>query len=285
MLIGMVGLGRGSASTVRRLLSDGHSCVVHDVQPAPGAGLVKYGATGAAWLKEMVSKVGQPRTSWLTVPAEVADGAHGDLGVVEGWRPTLSSLAPGIDAALRIPGRRAGASTAEAGFFLRCGPQGAGHFVKMAYNGIDHGVIAAYAEGLNILRRANVGRHDRSEQAGPGAETTPLRDPGLCRFKMHLPEIAELWRRARVIESWLLDLTATAPLKDRELVDTVVACRTQAKAAGPSRRSSRQGCRCSAPRRSSVSRRAAMPTLQTGPCRPCSTDSAAMRRSQRDDSR
>ncbi|WP_363318042.1 hypothetical protein [Hydrogenophaga sp.] len=267
------------------MLSDSHLCVVHDVQPAPGAGLVKHGATGAAWLKEMVSKLGQPRTSWLTVPAEVADGAHGDLGVVEGWWPTLSSLAPGIDAALRISGRRAGASTAESGFFLRCGPQGSGHFVKMAHNGIDHGVMAAYAEGLNILRRANVGRHDRPEQARPGAETTPLRDPGLCRFEMYLPEIAELCWRARVIESWLLDLTATAPPKDRELVGMVAVCRIHEKAAGPSRRPSMQGCRCSAPRRSSVSRRAAMSTLQSGSCRPCSTGSAAMRRGQRDDIR
>lgn len=173
MQIGMVGLGRGSASTVRRLLSDSHLCVVHDVQPAPGAGLVKHGATGAAWLKEMVSKLGQPRTSWLTVPAEVADGAHGDLGVVEGWWPTLSSLAPGIDAALRISGRRAGASTAESGFFLRCGPQGSGHFVKMAHNGIDHGVMAAYAEGLNSFAvPTSAGTTDQSK---PGPVPRPRR--------------------------------------------------------------------------------------------------------------
>jgi 6-phosphogluconate dehydrogenase len=275
MQLGMIGLGRMGASMVRRLLRDGHACVVHDVQPTPIAGLVKDGATGAASLKELVSQLGQPRTIWLMVPAAVVDQALGDLvpvldagdividggnsyyrdgmrrgtqlqargihyldvgtsggfaglergyclmiggevGVVEHLRPIFSSLAPGIQAATRTPGRDADAATAEEGF-LHCGPHGAGHFVKMVHNGIEYGVMAAYAEGLNILRSADVGLRDRQAQGGHDAETTPLRDPELYRFEMNLPEIAEVWRRGSVIGSWLLDLTATALLKDPEL--------------------------------------------------------------------
>ena len=140
----------------------------------------------------------------------------GEVGVVERLRPIFSSLAPGIQAATRTPGRDADAGTAEEGF-LHCGPHGAGHFVKMVHNGIEYGVMAAYAEGLNILRSANVGQPDRQAQSGHDAETTPLRDPELYRFEMNLPEIAEVWRRGSVIGSWLLDLTATALLKDPEL--------------------------------------------------------------------
>ena len=127
-----------------------------------------------------------------------------------------SSLAPGIEAATWTPGRTAGTGTAEQGF-LHCGPQGAGHFVKMVHNGIEYSVMAAYAEGLNILRSANVGQRDGQPQSEHDAETTPLRDPELYRFEMNLPEITEVWRRGSVIGSWLLDLTATALLKDPEL--------------------------------------------------------------------
>ena len=136
----------------------------------------------------------------------------GEAGAVEHLRPIFSSLAPGIQAATRTPGRQADTGTAEEGF-LHCGPHGAGHFVKMVHNGIEYGVMAAYAEGLNILRNANLGQRDQQHDA----ETTPLRDPELYRFEMNLPEITEVWRRGSVIGSWLLDLTATALLKDSAL--------------------------------------------------------------------
>ncbi|HEY8708052.1 MAG TPA: decarboxylating 6-phosphogluconate dehydrogenase [Burkholderiaceae bacterium] len=136
----------------------------------------------------------------------------GETEVFEHLRPIFSALAPGIKAATLTPGRKGEAGSAEEGF-LHCGPYGAGHFVKMVHNGIEYGVMAAYAEGLNILRNANIGK--RSEQHD--AETTPLRDPEAYRFEMNLPEIAELWRRGSVIGSWLLDLTASALLRDPEL--------------------------------------------------------------------
>ncbi len=140
----------------------------------------------------------------------------GEDGVVEHLRPIFSSLAPGIEAATRTPGRKAGTGTAEQGF-LHCGPHGAGHFVKMVHNAIEYGVMAAYAEGLNILRGANLGLRDQHAQSGHDAETTPLRDPDLYRFEMNLPEMTEVWRRGSVIGSWLLDLTTAALLKDPEL--------------------------------------------------------------------
>ena len=132
-------------------------------------------------------------------------------------RPIFSSLAPGLDAAPRTPGRSGAAGSAEEGF-LHCGPHGAGHFVKMVHNGIEYGVMAAYAEGLNVLRNANIGRVAEQRQAEQhDAETTPLRDPAAYRFEMNLPEITELWRRGSVIGSWLLDLTAAALQSDAAL--------------------------------------------------------------------
>ena len=273
MQLGMIGLGRMGASMVRRLLKNGHECVVHDLQPSAVASLVLDGATGAASLQEMVSRLAQPRAIWLMVPAAVVDQALGDLvplldagdividggnsyyrddmrrgaelrtrgvhyldigtsggvaglergyclmiggeaDVVDHLRPLFSSLAPGVEGATRTPGRKAGVGTAEEGF-LHCGPHGAGHFVKMVHNGIEYGVMAAYAEGLNILRNANLGKRD--QQPEQDAETTPLRDPTLYQFDMNLPEIAEVWRRGSVIGSWLLDLTASALLQDPEL--------------------------------------------------------------------
>ena len=271
MQLGMIGLGRMGASMVRRLLRNGHACVVHDMQPSAAAGLVKDGATGAASLQEMVSRLAQPRAIWLMVPAAVVDqtlgellpllavgdivvdggnshyrddmrrgaelrarGIHyldvgtsggvaglergyclmigGEADIFEHLRPIFSTLAPGAAAAARTPGRMADAGGAEEGF-LHCGPHGAGHFVKMVHNGIEYGVMAAYAEGLNILRNANVGQRDQQHDA----ETTPLRDPELYRFAMNLPEITEVWRRGSVIGSWLLDLTAAALLEDPDL--------------------------------------------------------------------
>jgi 6-phosphogluconate dehydrogenase len=140
----------------------------------------------------------------------------GDADTFEHLRPIFASLAPGVAAASLTPGRSGGSGSAEEGF-LHCGPQGAGHFVKMVHNGIEYALMAAYAEGLNILRNANVGNPERAGERKHDAETTPLRDPEFYRFEMNLPEIAEVWRRGSVIGSWLLDLTAHALQKDPEL--------------------------------------------------------------------
>nr|MDP2192008.1 decarboxylating 6-phosphogluconate dehydrogenase [Rhodoferax sp.] len=136
----------------------------------------------------------------------------GETDIVEHLRPIFSTLAPGVAAATRTPSRKDGIDSAEEGF-LHCGPFGAGHFVKMVHNGIEYGVMAAYAEGLNILRNANVGKQTREHDA----ETAPLRNPEFYQFDMNLPEITEVWRRGSVISSWLLDLTASALQKDPEL--------------------------------------------------------------------
>jgi 6-phosphogluconate dehydrogenase len=138
----------------------------------------------------------------------------GDEAAVQRLRPIFATLAPGVDGAPPTLGRRAGAGSADQGW-LHCGPHGAGHFVKMVHNGIEYGLMAAYAEGFNILRHADIG------QAGGvvDAETTPLREPDLYRYDMNLPEIAELWRRGSVIGSWLLDLTASALAADPVLAD------------------------------------------------------------------
>ena len=271
MQIGMIGLGRMGASMVRRLVQNGHECVVYDTQLAAVAGLQKDGAIGTTSLQEMVSRMARPRAIWLMVPAALVDQALGDLvplleagdividggnsyyrddirrgnelkacgiryldvgtsggvaGIDRGYclmiggeadtvaqlRPIFSSLAPGVAAAARTPGRTAPVGAAEEGY-LHCGTHGAGHFVKMVHNGIEYGVMAAYAEGFNILRNANVGKRTREHNA----ETTPLRDPEFYQFDLNLPEIAEVWRRGSVIGSWLLDLTAAALQKDPEL--------------------------------------------------------------------
>ncbi len=138
----------------------------------------------------------------------------GEEEIVRHLRPVFATLAPGIEAAPRTPGRENRGSTAEQGF-LHCGPQGAGHFVKMVHNGIEYGLMAAYAEGLNILRYANAGR--RSQAAD--AETTPMQRPEYYQYDLDLAEIAEVWRRGSVISSWLLDLTARALLDDADLTD------------------------------------------------------------------
>jgi 6-phosphogluconate dehydrogenase len=126
--------------------------------------------------------------------------------------PIFTTLAPGREAAPATPGRDKRDSTADSGY-LHCGPQGAGHFVKMVHNGIEYGLMAAYAEGLNILRNANAG----TQQQETDAETTPMTHPEFYQYDLNLPEIAELWRRGSVICSWLLDLTATALLGDPDL--------------------------------------------------------------------
>jgi len=132
----------------------------------------------------------------------------GEAEAVQRLDPIFRSLAPGIAAAPRTPGREK-ESTAEHGY-LHCGPNGAGHFVKMVHNGMEYGLMEAYAEGLNILRHANVG----ARPPAADAETTPLRDPRLYQYDLDLSEITEVWRRGSVIASWLLDLTAAALVQD-----------------------------------------------------------------------
>jgi 6-phosphogluconate dehydrogenase len=136
----------------------------------------------------------------------------GESPVVDRLGPIFATLAPGPGTIDRTPGRGAAAGTAEQGY-LHCGPTGAGHFVKMVHNGIEYGLMAAYAEGLNVLRAANVGRTTH----GADAETTPLRDPEHYQYDLNLPDIAEVWRRGSVVASWLLDLTAAALAEDPSL--------------------------------------------------------------------
>jgi 6-phosphogluconate dehydrogenase len=126
--------------------------------------------------------------------------------------PVFKSLAPGVGDIPRTPGREKVGGTAEQGY-LHCGPCGAGHFVKMVHNGIEYGLMAAYAEGMNILAHANVGKDEQAHDA----ETTPLRNPEEFQFDLDLCDIAEVWRRGSVIASWLLDLTASALVKDPTL--------------------------------------------------------------------
>jgi 6-phosphogluconate dehydrogenase len=136
----------------------------------------------------------------------------GEPEVVKRLDPIFARLAPGTGDIARTPGREKADGTSEQGY-LHCGPNGAGHFVKMVHNGIEYGIMAAYAEGLGILRSANVGKRDHAVDA----ETTPLRDPEHYQYDLNLPDIAEVWRRGSVIASWLLDLSASALIKDPKL--------------------------------------------------------------------
>jgi 6-phosphogluconate dehydrogenase len=138
----------------------------------------------------------------------------GEQEVVRNLDPIFATLAPGVGDIPRTPGREKIGGTAEQGY-LHCGPNGAGHFVKMVHNGIEYGIMAAYAEGLGVLRAANIGK----QKDEIDAETTPLRDPGHYQYDLNLPDVAEVWRRGSVIASWLLDLTATALLQDPTLSD------------------------------------------------------------------
>jgi 6-phosphogluconate dehydrogenase len=126
--------------------------------------------------------------------------------------PIFAALAPGRGTIPRTPGREKAGGTAEMGY-LHCGPSGAGHFVKMVHNGIEYGLMAAYAEGLNILHNANIGK----QKQVASAEVTPLRDPEHYQYDLNLPDITEVWRRGSVIASWLLDLTAAALMQDPQL--------------------------------------------------------------------
>ncbi|UCE86652.1 MAG: decarboxylating 6-phosphogluconate dehydrogenase [Deltaproteobacteria bacterium] len=273
MQLGMIGLGRMGANMVRRLMRDGHRCVVYDMSHEAVQALESEGAVGAASLEDLVARLEPPRPVWLMVPAAVVDeaiaslapllarddilvdggnsryhddirrarelaprGIHyvdvgtsggvfglergycqmigGEAAVVRKLGPIFASLAPSVDAAPRTPGRETRGGTAEHGY-LHCGPHGAGHFVKMVHNGIEYGIMAAYAEGLNLLRHANVGAQARARDA----ETTPLEHPEHYRYELDLPDIAELWRRGSVIGSWLLDRTAQALAENPGLSD------------------------------------------------------------------
>jgi 6-phosphogluconate dehydrogenase len=183
------------------LIDGGNSYYVDDIRRAKalapkGIHYMDVGTSGGVW--------GLERGYCMMIGGEDA--------VVKRLDPIFARLAPGIGDIDRTPGRDKVRGTAEQGY-LHCGPNGAGHFVKMVHNGIEYGLMAAYAEGLNVLRSANVGK--RSHEAD--AETTPLRDPEQYQYDLNLADIAEVWRRGSVIASWLLDLTATALLEDPSL--------------------------------------------------------------------
>jgi 6-phosphogluconate dehydrogenase len=163
---------------------------------ARGVQYVDVGTSGGVW--------GLERGYCLMIGGDEASVRHLD--------PIFASLAPGAGATPRTKGRERVGGTAERGY-LHCGPAGAGHFVKMVHNGIEYGLMAAYAEGLNVLRHANAGRADREVDA----ETAPLADPERYRYDFDLPAIAEVWRRGSVVASWLLDLTAAALLENPSL--------------------------------------------------------------------
>jgi 6-phosphogluconate dehydrogenase len=271
MQLGMIGLGRMGANMTRRLMRDGHECVVFDVDPGAVKQLETEGATGSVSLEEFAANLDAPRAAWIMVPAGlvervlgeltphldrddvVVDGGNsyyrddidraralGEKGIhlvdvgtsggihglergfclmiggepepVDRLEPIFRSLAPGVDAAPRTEGLTGEPSPAEHGY-LHCGPSGAGHFVKMVHNGIEYGLMAAYAEGLNVLHKADAG----NRRADASAEVAPLRDPEYYRYEIPVPEVAEVWRRGSVIASWLLDLTAHALSRSAKL--------------------------------------------------------------------
>jgi len=183
------------------LIDGGNSYYVDDIRRAKelapkGLHYVDVGTSGGVW--------GLDRGYCMMI--------GGEPDVVKHLDPIFATLAPGIGSIERTPGREKSTGTAEQGY-LHCGPNGAGHFVKMVHNGIEYGLMAAYAEGMNILRAANVGKHVHDIDA----ETTPLRDPEHYQYDLNLPDIAEVWRRGSVVSSWLLDLTASALNKDPAL--------------------------------------------------------------------
>jgi 6-phosphogluconate dehydrogenase len=255
MELGMVGLGRMGANISRRLIRDGHRCVVFDLDPAAVERLTTEGAVGAASLEDLVAALHPPRIVWVMVPAGdateaavrnmgdhlqpgdiVIDGGNtyhrddvrrarelgergiryadcgtsggvhglergfcltvgGDADVFEHLEPIFASLAPGVGLTSRTRGHDGNPSPAEQGY-LHCGPVGSGHFVKMVHNGIEYGLMASYAEGLNILRHA---------------------DGGPTGYRIDVAEVAEVWRRGSVVSSWLLDLAAAALHEDADL--------------------------------------------------------------------
>ncbi len=273
MQLGMVGLGRMGANLVRRLMRDGHSCVVFDVNADAVTALEADGATGSSSLADFVGKLTEPRAIWLMLPAAIVDrtldqlipllgkgdividggnsyyrdditraarlaesGLHyvdcgtsggvwglergyclmigGEDDVVGHLDPIFKTIAPGTGTAEPTPGRTEQGGTAPEGY-LHCGPNGAGHFVKMVHNGIEYGMMAAIAEGLSIIKNADVGK--RSQEID--AETTPLRNPEDYQYEINVAEVAEVWRRGSVIGSWLIDLVADALARSPQLDD------------------------------------------------------------------
>jgi 6-phosphogluconate dehydrogenase len=183
------------------IIDGGNSHYIDDIRRAnelkpKGIHYVDAGTSGGVW--------GSERWYCLMI--------GGEQNIVQHLDPIFATLAPGIGAASRTPGRDKAGGTAEHGY-LHCGPSGAGHFVKMVHNGIEYGIMAAYAEGLNILHHANAGKKNLEVDA----ETTPLRQPEYYQYDFCLPDVAEVWRRGSVIASWLLDLTATELLKEPSL--------------------------------------------------------------------
>ena len=161
----------------------------------------------------------------------------GPDGAVARLEPIFASLAPGVEAAERTPGRDGEPTAAEQGY-LHCGPSGAGHFVKMVHNGIEYGLMAAYAEGLNILRNADAGAHPREADA----ETAPLEHPEYYRYEIDVAEVAEVWRRGSVVGSWLLDLTAAALRESPTLEEFEGRVSDSGEGRGPRSRRSRREC-------------------------------------------
>ena len=183
------------------LIDGGNSYYIDDIRRAKelapkGIHYVDVGTSGGVW--------GLERGYCMMI--------GGEEKIVKQLDPIFATLAPGVGDVPRTPGREKTGGTAEQGY-LHCGPNGAGHFVKMVHNGIEYGIMAAYAEGLGVLRSANVGKQKHEADA----ETTPLRDPEHYQYELNLPDIAEVWRRGSVIASWLLDLTASALVADPAL--------------------------------------------------------------------
>jgi 6-phosphogluconate dehydrogenase len=269
----MLGLGRMGANMVRRLMKDGHECVVFDRDADAVKQLAAEGAIGASDEADFISKLTLPRAVWMMVPAAVVDSVVDDLStrmsagdilidggnsyfkddiarakklaplnihyvdvgtsggvwglergyclmiggekaIVDHLDSIFKTIAPGMGDIDRTTGRDGDPSASELGY-LYCGPNGAGHFVKMIHNGIEYGIMAAYAEGINILKHANVG----SQQQDIDAETTPLQNPEDYQYDIDVAEVAEVWRRGSVVASWLLDLTAISLAEDKELSD------------------------------------------------------------------
>jgi 6-phosphogluconate dehydrogenase len=270
MQLGMIGLGRMGANLVRRLMRDGHQCVVYDVNEKAVRELADEGARGTTTLEDFVAALDRPRSIWLMLPVGVVqptldqlvglldpddvviDGGNsyyrdditrakqltdrqihyvdcgtsggiwgldrgyclmigGDSRAVSRLDPIFATIAPGEGDAAPTPGRTRNGTAPEG--YLHCGPNGAGHFVKMVHNGVEYGMMASLAEGLSILRHANTGKKDRPVDA----ETAPVRDPEAYQYDIDVADVAEVWRRGSVVGSWLVDLLADALARSPDL--------------------------------------------------------------------